>query len=694
MIDVITLEVIRESLISVVQEMRLNLTRTAYSSIIYEGEDFSCVLMDPKNEIVAMSKGMDHPIHIFPVSLSLRTIKERFGDDINPGDIFLHNDTYTGGTHLNDIVMVYPVFLDDELFLYPVVRAHWADVGGMTYGSISGQASEVYQEGVRIPPIRIYERGKPNEAALELMFANMRIRRGREGDFRAMLGTCRMAEARLHEVAQRFGKETIQDAITELQDRAERRMRQAISQLPPGEYVHEGYMESGKTTLRPLLVHLKLTIEEGQVVADFTGTAPQAPGPSNIGPGLLPTGVFTAVKSFLDAEAEVNHGSLRPVQVTAPVGTLVNCRLPAPCGGSAEVTFITEAVAMAALAPALDGRVIGDLKGGSNHTYIGGVNPGNDEPFVFYEYPAAGVGGFYEHDGNSMTRSYIESDITSMQPIEAVEHRYPLRVEHFGLREDSAGDGQWRGGLGCRRAIRVLANEAQFSEVSDHNIIPPFGVCGGHSGAPNRFTVIRDGRESLPPSLPGKVSGFPLQENDVVLCQSSGGGGFGDPLDRDAEAVLGDVLEGYITREKAAQVYGVALVDDQVDRSATERLRRQLQSQRVTVRSQTWDGEEYENGARLCLLSAAAASQLNAQEGDLMEIVDPKGAPLRGWVRIVEGTGQTGPVCYLGLLGNKILRIEDAEALEIRVLRFRPEEVSRTVLPYTTWHTEGTEVGH
>jgi N-methylhydantoinase B len=688
MVDIITLELVRENLISAVQEMRVNLTRTAYSSILYEGEDFSCVIMDPDTQIVAMSKGRDNPIHIFPISVSMRTIQERFGDDINSGDLFLHNDTYTGGTHLNDIAMVYPVFLDDELFLLPVVRAHWADVGGMTYGSISGQATEVYQEGVRIPPIRIYDRGKPNEAALELLFSNMRIRGDREGDFRAMLGTCRMAEARVLQIAERFGKETLKESIRELLDRNERRMRQGIGRLPPGEYVHETYLEGGKTELQPLLMHLTLTVGKDRIAADFTGSSAQAPGPSNVGRGLLSTGVFVAAKSFLDPEADINHGSLRPIQVSAPEGTLVNCRLPAACGGSGEVTRTMEALAMAAMAPALEGKVTGDIKGGSNHVYVGGIDSNTGGPFVFYEYPAAGVGAFHGDDGNDVVRSYFENDTSSMQPIEAVELKYPLRVEHFGLREDSGGDGRWRGGLGCRRAIRLLSRDAQFSVLSDHNIIPPFGVRGGAPGAPNRFSVIREGEEVLPPSLPGKVSGFPLREGDLVLCQTSGGGGYGDPLDRDQQAVLQDVAEGYVTRERAERVYGVALEGDKVDPSATKARREQIKARPVALTVKPWQGAEYFGEARLWLLSPEAARRLDVAEGGLVEAANPHGAPLRGWVRIVPESIASGVACYLGPVGRRILRAQEGETVTLCSLRFEPEDIAQSVLPYLSWRGE------
>src|SRR5262245_53426786 len=243
-IDPITLEVLREALVSIVREMRVTLMRTAYSSILYEGEDFSCVLMDGQAQIVAMSKGQDHPLHIVPIGWSMRAVRDKFGDDIHPGDVFLHNDPYTGGTHLNDVAMIYPLFApgrggQSELFVFPVVPAPWGDVGGMTPGSLSGSATEIFQEGVRIPPIRIVDRGRPNEAALDLVFANMRGLRERRGDFDAMVGTCHKAAERIEELAARYGAVTMRDAVAELMDRAETRMRHAIAALPDGAYAYE-----------------------------------------------------------------------------------------------------------------------------------------------------------------------------------------------------------------------------------------------------------------------------------------------------------------------------------------------------------------------------------------------------------------------------------------------------------------------
>jgi N-methylhydantoinase B len=349
-IDPITIEVIRETLVSTVREMRVTLVRTAYSSILYEGEDFSCVLMDGDAQIVAMSKGADHPLHIVPISWSMKAVREKFGDDIHPGDMFLHNDPYTGGTHLNDVALISPLFAGGTLFIFPVVRAHWGDVGGMSPGSLSGGATEIFQEGVRIPPIRIVERGRPNEAALDLIFANMRGPRERRGDYQAMLGTCRKAAERVEAVAARYGAATVRASVAELMDRAERRMRRAIAALPDGEYVYEAHLEAGRERLEPLTVRARVAIAGDAITVDLTGSSPQTAGPTNVGPAMAPTGAFTIVKSYLDPGTDVNSGAFRPLTVISPRGTIVNADPPAPCGGMVEVKYCVETAVQGALA--------------------------------------------------------------------------------------------------------------------------------------------------------------------------------------------------------------------------------------------------------------------------------------------------------------------------------------------------------
>ncbi len=665
MIDPITLEVIREAFVSIVREMRVTLVRTAYSSVLYEGEDFSCVLMDGHAQIVSMSRGHDHPLHIVPIAWSMRAVREKFGDDIRPGDVFLHNDPYTGGTHLNDVAMIYPLFASgpgDELFVFPVVRAHWGDVGGMSAGSLSGSATEIFQEGVRIPPIRVVDRGRPNEAVLDLIFANMRGAREREGDFNAMLGTCRKAAERVEALAARYGVATVRAAVRELMDRAEARMRHAIRALRAGEYVYEAHLESGRERLEPLSVRARVTVTGDALAVDLTGTSPQTAGPTNVGPAMAPTGVFTIVKAFLDPGADVNSGAFRPLSVVTPRASIVNADPPAPCGGMVEVKYCVESAVMGALAQALDGKVAGDLKGGGNHCYVGGPHPRTGETFIFYEYPAGGTGGFHGGDGSNAVRTWTESDMTTVQPIEAVEQLYPVRVERLALREDSGGPGRWRGGLGLTREIRILSAGARLSVLAEKAVLPPFGVCGGAAGAANRFRVRRGGETIEPSPLPGKVGGFPLELGDVVLIETSGGGGFGDPLEREPERVMADLAEGYVSAGAARDSYGVVADARGLDSTATRRQREALHARRIRIRLVAADGLERATG-RAIRLDASTAARLGITPGAIVEIVNPHGAPLRAWVADVGGgAGAVSPIAL------RMLGMRDDVEVEIRAV--------------------------
>ena len=630
-VDPITLEVLRETFASIVREMRVTLVRTAYSSVLYEGEDFSCVLMDGDAQIVSMSKGQDHPLHIVPIGWSMKAVREKFGEDIHPGDIFLHNDPYTGGTHLNDVAMIHPLFADGRLFVFPVVRAHWGDVGGMSPGSLTGDATEIFQEGVRIPPIRIVERGTPNRAALDLIFANMRGPRERIGDFDAMVGTCRKAAERVEALAARYGAPVVRAAVVELMDRAEQRMRRAIGGLPDGEYAYEAHLESGRARLEPLSIRARVTVAGETITVDLSGTSPQTAAPTNVGPAMAPTGAFTIIKAFLDPGTDVNSGAFRPLTVLTPRGSVVNAEPPAPCGGMVEVKYCVETAVMGALAQALDGRVAGDLKGGGNHCYVGGPDPRTGETFIFYEYPAGGTGGFDGGDGSNAVRTWTESDMTTLQPIEAVEQLYPVRIERTALREDSGGPGRWRGGLGLTREVHVLVDGSRLSVLAEKAVLPPFGVCGGAAGATNRFWVRRAGRPIQPSPLPGKVGGFPLLRDDVVLMESSGGGGFGDPLERDPARVAADLREGYVSAEAAERDYGVIWRAGAVDEAATRTRRQALRAARPRVRLVPVDDLETERG-RLVRVDGETAGRLGVGPGAIVELVNPRGAPLRAWV--------------------------------------------------------------
>jgi len=662
MLDPIVFEIIQEGLISIVKEMRANLTRTAYSSVIYEARDFSCVILDPKGQLVAQAE--DNPSHVFPIPWSVKAMFEKFKTDIKEGDIFLHNDPYTGGTHLNDIALIHPIFINQALFLFPVIRAHWGDVGGSTPGSLSGGSNEIFQEGVRIPVLKVYQNGQPNQAVLDLLFNNMRIPYEREGDFEAILGTCRTAENRILELASKYGAGIVGECVKVALDLSEQRMRRAISQISEGNYRYETYLDGTVDSPEPVIVKVNIIVETDCLTVDFTDSSPQTTGPLNAGPAVAPSGAFIVLKSFLDPDSVINHGAFRPIRFINPVGSVLNARYPAACGGFSEIRRCVESAIMGALAKAIPDEITGDIKGTANHVYISGTDPQSNEPFIFYEYPAGGTGAFNGADGNNAVRSFTEGDFSSIQPIESIENRFPLIIERCELRADSGGDGKTRGGLGLRRAVRVAAEDAFLNVLSDKNIIPPFGVMGGFWGSANRFSVCRREKSIDASSMPGKVTHFPLQKDDVIIMETSGGGGYGDPLERDVQKLGMDLLNGWVTAKEAETRYGAVFKNGKIDRKLTDKRREKIQTERTLLRVLAWDGQEYAGTRRRCLLGFNTIETLNLKEGDLVELVTDQRAPLRGWVCGVEG-GDEGAV-YLGKVGMEILGVGKGALVEIR----------------------------
>ena len=548
-IDGVVLALIAETLTSYVREMRTAIIRTSFSPMMHEGHDFSCAILSPQGELIAASE-VDQPTHLSALPWSARSILKRYGATMADGDLFLFNDPYAGGTHLNDVVLIKAVFADGQPLVLAAVMAHWQDIGGMVPGSLTGTATEIFQEGIRIPPVRIRHEGVEASEVLDLLFTNVRDPADRAGDLRAMEGACLLAEKKLHALAVRRGTALLKQAMAALLDRAEQRMRAAIAALPDGVYRCETHLDNTGESPEPLTLKIRLTIEGDQLEADFTGCPPQVAGPMNLGPASATTAVFTMTKAFLDPHGPINAGGMRPLRVMAPEGTMLNAGSPAACGAIGEVRRALEGLVMGAFGRVVSARAVGDMKGASNITTI--ACPGR-LPFV--EFPAGGTGAWAASDGNNAMRNFAEGDLSSIQPAEAIELRWPLRVERLALRVDSGGAGKRRGGLGLDREIRVCAGGATLSVLSDKNVIPPYGVNGGHPGAPNRFVVRRDGREIMPSLLPGKVSGFALLPGDIVVMQTAGGGGFGDARERDAASLSRDVEFGYVSRQAAQTIY-------------------------------------------------------------------------------------------------------------------------------------------
>ena len=668
--NIVQLELIRESLVAVVNEMRANIIHSSYAAIIYEGHDFSCALMSADGRQIAQGLA-DHPIHIFAVPYSTRKVVEVFGEDIHEGDLFLHNDPYTGGTHLNDVLLLQPIFYDDKLSMFAAMRCHWNDVGGMTPGSLSGRVKEIYQEGIRIAPTKISQRGTLNEGMVELLFNNMRGREERLGDFNAMLGTGRKAEEHIGRLFNRFGGQSLLDGIEELIFRSEKLMRSKIKSCPDGEYFAEGYCESDGSNPEPLIVKLKLMLEGDSITADFSGTSKQTNGPTNCGPAMAFNAVGTIVKAFLDPYTPINHGSFNPITVNAPEGSFINAREPAPCGGMAEVKFLIDSVVASAMGQIVPEMAVGDLKGGANHVHIAGPRL-NGSTYIHYEWPAGGTGASKGIDGGNAVRSYNEGDFNSIQSVETVEKQYPLRVEACEIREGSCGDGEYRGGFGLRRDIRILNQSAMLSVLSEKNVIPPYGVFGGGNGAANRFIVLRKGKTILPSDVPGKVSGFQLLKDDVVREETAGGGGYGDPLDRETELVHLDVKHEYLNKNQAEKRYGVIFNETgSVNQDATIHKRSKIKEQRVILKIQMDNNQIHDGARRVFLINRENAKMLGVSEGGLIEIIGVSCAPLRGWIKFDENA----EYIVVGTDGGSLLNLVNGDLVEIRPVVSLPETV-------------------
>jgi N-methylhydantoinase B len=672
-VDPITLEVVSEGFIAIVREMRATVTRTAYSSAVYELDDFSCGLFAPNGELVAQFN--DIPSHVIPAPWGVRCTMEDFGDDIHPGDIFLLNDSYRGGTHLNDVTLLYPVFHQGKLFMLPMVRSHWGDVGGMEPGSYSGEATNIYQEGLRIPPIKLYERGKVNTAAMALILSNMRQPDVRLGDIHSAIGACRIAESRILKMLEKYGAPVVSECIRLDLDRSERRLRERIAKLPDGEYVYEDYLEYfDDGVFDPVLMRLKLTVKGDELIADFEGSNPQVPGPVNTSLAVAGAGIFVGVKATLDAGGTVNGGLFRPLHFKGPEASIVDVRRDAPAGAHAEVRKRAVSVALGALSQIIPDLVSGDLCGTSFPNNMGGFSKRRHRSWAYLEVPAGGNGGLKATDGSSAFVNVDHGNVRSILTVEVLEQDIPFRVKSCELRTDSGGEGASRGGLGMRRELQLVEDEARYSVLSDRAVIPPFGMgMGAHASAQVRASLVVNG-EPRAIRNPGKVTGYGLRHGDAVVMESAGGGGYGDPLLRDPEKVRRDVDADYVSIERARDRYGVCFKDDgAVDVKATEAQRKKIAAERVFLAIGADESDPFEGWKgrhRVVRLSEALAGRLKVANADLIELKGKNPAPLRAWVRV--DPKRKGEKISLDDFGRRVLGVDDGERVLFRKLEMPP----------------------
>jgi len=569
-LDAVELEIIKASLDGIVQEMQNSLFRTGYSTIVRESQDASCAIMNARGDVVAQHVVL--PLHVGSFPACCEAVLRNF-DDIGPGDAFLINHTYEGGSpHAPDMCIITPVFADGAIVGFCGSIAHKGDIGGPVPGSCSGQARETFNEGLHIPAVR-YQRGFQRCIDIErIIAANSRTPELVLGDLRGQLGSGRLGEDRLGALMQKLGTAKVLAAFERLLDLAERRMRAAISEWIDGRFEAERFIDDDGVRLnQPIRIHVVVEKRGDRITFDFTGSDDQAAGPANIRPPLVRAAIAYCLISLIDPHMFINSGLMRAFDVKLREGSIMNPRFPAPVNTyNPTVHAAVEAVfaALADVAPAMahaDGC-------GSRSIIIGGRNTQAGQSYVQYEIIGGGAGARAIKDGMSGTA--INQSNAKIAPVEIIESEFPTRLLRFELIRDSGGAGEYRGGLGIRREYLNLA-DARFSIRSTKHIIGPCGAGGGDAGRTGDI-LINPGSEAEK-KLPTRYADYPLKQGDMFRLDSPGGGGYGDPLRRDPAAVVNDVNEGYVSSQAAERDYGVALVRDgrryRLDEAATAKLR-------------------------------------------------------------------------------------------------------------------------
>lgn len=521
--DAIELELIRHLLGSICEEMGIVLCRTAYSANIKERRDYSCALYDADGETIAMGDHM--PVHLGAMPLSVKhALEER---QPGPGDVVILNDPFRGGTHLPDITAVAGVFLgrSRKAAFWIANRAHHADVGGMTPGSMP-LAREIYQEGIRIPPAYLVRGGELQRDLLETILANVRTPEEREGDLLAQWMAIRRGQERLAEAVSRYGLARIRRNVKGLKDYSERMMRATLERLPEGDYEFEDYLDDDGLGSGPVRIRVSIQLRGGEATVDFTGSAPQTPGPVNANYAITVSAVTYVFRSLVPAEVPFTAGLMRPIRVIAPLGTVVNARPPAAmAAGNVETSQRITDVVLGALAQAAPDRIPAASSGTMNNLSLGGWDAVRERPFAYYETVAGGMGAGPEGDGLSAVHTHMTNSLNT--PVEAIEHQFPLRIKSYRIREGSGGRGRFRGGDGIVREIEFLV-PGTVTILSDRRRHDPWGLAGGAAGRRGANFLIRRGRRRR---LPGKVV-TEVRASDVLRIETPGGGGFGSEVPR------------------------------------------------------------------------------------------------------------------------------------------------------------------
>ena len=573
-IDPVTLAVIQNGLQQVCNEMDLAFCRAAFSPVISETMDRSDgIYHRDSGELVAQGE-LGLPVFVGTMQFSTQAVIDRVRADgvtLEEGDVFIVNDPYLGGTHLMDVKFVKPFFYRGALWCWLANTGHWPDVGGIVPGGFSANATEVEQEGLRLPPVKLYKRGELDKEILSIILSNIRIADQRIGDIKAQAAALAIGERRLAALLDRYGADTVDGAIGELKARATQQMRAKIAAIPDGVYEGEAFVDSDGVVNEPLRIAMKVTKRGETLTFDMGGSSPPCRGPMNSVLATTKSSVYLAIKHVFP-DVPINSGTFEPLEIVDPEGTFLYAKYPRPVSGcAAEVSQrIAEAV-FGALVKAIPDQLFAAPAGTSGNLSVGGHDPVRKRSYVMYVISGGGYGGSAHGDGISNGCSTI--GISKTTPIEVMEQYYPVLFEEYSLHEGSGGPGEHRGGFGVNYKFRLRRGEARASMVMDHGRYGPQGARGGRAGGVNRVRVLHDGSAYEPPHL-SKDQDIHLDAGDVIEVSTPGGGGFGEPFRRAPDRVARDVARGYYTRAQAVNWYGVALSEDgSVDAAGTARLR-------------------------------------------------------------------------------------------------------------------------
>lgn len=553
-VDPVVMQVVKNALDSVAEQMAATLQYTAHSTVIREVLDFATALLDVRGRLISQTAAA--PTFVNALGPTLRFIVEQTAplEEWEEGDVFLVNDPYLGGSqHLPDLAMFRPIFWRGRLVGVAGCIAHHVDVGGTAPGSYYMTAREIYQEGLRIPPVRLFRRGELQGDIKRLLFANMRIPAYVWGDMEAQLACLRIGEQGFRELLDRWTPETVAACVEALLGYSERLMRAGLRKIPEGRYRFEDKLDDDGGSDEPVRIAVELTVKGDEVIADFTGSSPQRAAPINCSLSMTTAVVHYCLVAAVGADVPVNEGCFRPVTVIAPEGTVINALPPAPVVGRMATLHRTCDAVNGALAQALPDRIPAAYYGMSTTTMLSGVGEDGGMGWVLFEIAVGGWGGQSWRDGFESCSAMIHNPANT--PIEMIERMHPVRVERYALREDSGGPGMFRGGMGLERDTRLLSGEGFVTVLGDRMKAGPYGLHGGQDGA--RTELILNPGTPGERRLPSKVTGVPIKAGDVFRMRTTGGGGWGDPRKRGRDAVRRDLALGKISLKAARETYGL-----------------------------------------------------------------------------------------------------------------------------------------